>query len=135
MQHSVPLILSTTFTQILSTTLSLCLVLSTTLSLCDLSEFPTNPSGPWRHLYRVFALAQQQVAFQWNQQRIGTEEEILVDGYAETEGGTRLYGRSYAEAPEIASRVYLPTGCAEPGQYVRTRITGMEDYDLTATPL
>ena len=57
---------------------------------------------------------------------------VLIDGWYETEAGARLTGRSYAEAPEIDSRIFLPDDAGSAGDYVRARITGVEDYDLTA---
>lgn len=80
-------------------------------------------------------LAQQRVAFDWNAQRLGSEVEVLIDGVEETPSGRqRLYGRSYAEAPEIDSRIYLPADSGEIGEYHRFTITGMQDYDLLAEP-
>ena len=53
-------------------------------------------------------LAQQEVAFSWNTQRLGTETDLLIDGVCRGDDGSdRTYGRSYAEAPEIDSRVFL----------------------------
>lgn len=87
-------------------------------------------------------LAQQEVVFDWNEQRVGTDEVVLVDGYEEgespaadgSEPRVRLYGRSFAEAPEIDSRIYLPHGCGVPGEYLDVRITATENYDLIAEP-
>ena len=81
-------------------------------------------------------LAQQQVAFEWNRTRVGQELEVLIDGFdVADDGSARLYGRSYAEAPEIDSRIYLPAGSGQPGEYVRVRIAEVEDYDLVAAPI
>ena len=80
-------------------------------------------------------LAQQKIAFDWNQRRLGSETEVLIDGWFETESGARLTGRSYAEAPEIDSRIFLPDHAGSPGDYVRARITEVEDYDLCAEPV
>ncbi|MFN0057816.1 MAG: 30S ribosomal protein S12 methylthiotransferase RimO [Planctomycetota bacterium] len=76
---------------------------------------------------------QQEVAFAWNDRRIGREELVLIDGPHAASG--RLAGRSYAEAPEIDSRIYLPANLGQPGEYHRVRIAAAEDYDLCATPL
>lgn len=81
-------------------------------------------------------LAQQAVAFSWNERRVGTELEVLADGYEDDDRGhTRLYARSFAEAPEIDSRIYLPGGAAKPGDYLTVRITKASDYDLVAIPV
>lgn len=73
-------------------------------------------------------LAQQPIAFEWNQSRVGHEAEVLIDG-TDPETG-QLYGRTYAEAPEIDGRVYLPEGSANPGEYVRRKISRADGYDL-----
>ncbi|MGA1780179.1 MAG: 30S ribosomal protein S12 methylthiotransferase RimO [Planctomycetota bacterium] len=80
-------------------------------------------------------LAQQEIAFAWNDRRVGDELDVLIDGWFESEQGARLTGRSYAEAPEIDSRIFLPDAAGAPGDYVRAVITGVEDYDLTASPV
>ena len=78
-------------------------------------------------------LAQQQVAFAWNAERVGREVEVLIDGEESSADGTRrLHGRSFAEAPEIDSRIYLPAGLGTPGEYHRVRISAAENYDLVA---
>jgi len=78
-------------------------------------------------------LAQQQVAFQWNEQRVGSEVDVLVDEICSE--SNRVQGRSYAEAPEIDSVVWLPEGTAKPGEMGRCRVTASEDYDLIAEPV
>lgn len=81
-------------------------------------------------------LAQQKVAFAWNERRVGSEVEVLIDGIEEDDHGRhRLYGRSFAEAPEIDSRIYLPAGLGIPGEYHQVRIAAAEGYDLRAEPL
>ena len=81
-------------------------------------------------------LAQQEVAFEWNAGRVGSEERVLVDSVAVDEDGREtVRARSYAEAPEIDGHIILPAGAGVPGQYVRTRITAAEGYDLRAEPI
>lgn len=83
-------------------------------------------------------LAQQQVAFAWNRTRVGTHVEVLIDALEEPDADdpeaepARLVGRSYAEAPEIDSRIYLPAGAGAPGEYLHARITAADGYDLIA---
>ncbi len=61
---------------------------------------------------------------------VGRTLPVLVDGYdAEAR---RVVGRTWADAPEVDGRVLLPKGAAEPGQMVEARITGADDYELTA---
>lgn len=78
-------------------------------------------------------LAQQQVAFDWNRSRIGSEVDVLIDEICPETAST--LGRSYAEAPEIDSIIRLPEGAAGVGEMVRCTITETDDYDLVAEPL
>lgn len=78
-------------------------------------------------------LAQQQVAFDWNRSRIGSEVDVLIDEICPETAST--LGRSYAEAPEIDSIIRLPEGVAGVGEMVRCTITETDDYDLVAEPL
>ncbi len=80
-------------------------------------------------------LAQQQIAFAWNERRVGTELDVLIDGIYKTEVESRVVGRSYAEAPEIDGRIFLSDGCGEAGDYVRAKISRVEGYDLFAEPI
>ena len=78
-------------------------------------------------------LAQQQVAFDWNRSRVGSEVDVLIDEICPESAST--LGRSYAEAPEIDSIIRLPEGVAGVGEMVRCTITETDDYDLVAEPL
>ena len=78
-------------------------------------------------------LAQQQVAFDWNRSRIGSEVDVLIDEICPETAST--LGRSYAEAPEIDSIIRLPKDVAGVGEMVRCTITETDDYDLVAEPL
>lgn len=78
-------------------------------------------------------LTQQPIVFAWNQSRVGREYEVVVDG-TDAETG-RLYGRSYAEAPEIDGRIYLPEGAGKVGEYLRVNIEHAEEYDLFGSPV
>ena len=70
---------------------------------------------------------QQEISLERNNQRIGNTYEVLVEGFE----GLTYYGRSMLEAPEIDGRIYfISEDELEPGQYVRVRITGAEEYDL-----
>lgn len=80
-------------------------------------------------------LAQQEVAFAWNRERLGTREQVLIDGYEGENGDARLYARSYGEAPEIDSRIYLDASVGRPGEYHDVLITAAEEYDLVAEPV
>ena len=70
---------------------------------------------------------QQTISRARNARRIGSETEVLIEGF----DGARAYGRSYAEAPDVDGKVYLEG--AEPlpaGSYVRARLTRAEEYDM-----
>ena len=74
-------------------------------------------------------MLQQAISMEANEARIGTECEVLVDGFDEESG--RFYGRSQLEAPESDGCIFLAAeGALTPGEYVRVRITGADAYDL-----
>ncbi len=82
--------------------------------------------------YHRFMMAQQEVSADLLQKWIGRTIDVLVD---ETDADGAL-GRSYADAPEIDGTVILDgeTGL-NPGDLVRARVTGADDYDLWAERL
>ena len=74
-------------------------------------------------------MLQQSISMEINQARVGSECEVLVDGF-DGEAG-RWYGRSLLEAPESDGCIWLNTERElAPGQYVNARITGADAYDL-----
>ena len=80
-------------------------------------------------------MLQQAVSMEANEARIGSECEVLVDGFDEETG--RFYGRSLLEAPESDGCIWLsvnPGLTADrdltPGEYVNVRIVGADAYDL-----
>ena len=74
--------------------------------------------------------AQAKIALKKNQELIGREMEVLVEG--PTPGrATRMRGRTAGQAPEIDGAVFLK-GEAEPGEFVRARIERALSYDLHA---
>lgn len=62
---------------------------------------------------------QERIVQERNDARIGSETEILVDSVDE-EG---VWGRTESDAPEIDGAVLIPRGDAEPGDFLRVRIT------------
>lgn len=79
---------------------------------------------------RFMAVAQE-ISAQRLQQRIGNQEEILID-YVDEEGAV---GRSIADAPEIDGKVYLDgVFDVQPGDALVANIVGADDYDLWAEP-
>jgi ribosomal protein S12 methylthiotransferase len=87
-------------------------------------------------------VAQQEIAFARNRDRIGSTLTCLVDSRDPDpgRGGKRRSrptgrGRFYGQAPDIDS-VCLIQGCsAEPGQFVNARVVGTQDYDLLVEQL
>ena len=77
-------------------------------------------------------MLQQGISMEVNEARIGTECEVLVDGFDEEQG--RFYGRSLLEAPESDGCIWLEADRElTPGEYVQVRITGADAYDLEGT--
>lgn len=79
---------------------------------------------------------QSEISLAFNQSRVGTEVEVLVDGVA----GDRLVCRSQYESPEVDGEIIvdLPQGtdaASLVGQFIRVRITGADIYDLEARML
>ncbi len=74
-------------------------------------------------------MLQQGISQEINEARIGSECEVLVDGFDDESG--RFYGRSLLEAPESDGCIWLDTERElTPGEYVQVRITGADAYDL-----
>lgn len=79
-------------------------------------------------------LMQQEIAFDKNRRRVGSELLCLIDS---VERRDIARGRFYGQAPDIDS-VCLVQGRPSkrggrkpvPGQFVRTQVTGTQDYDL-----
>lgn len=87
-------------------------------------------------------LVQQEIAFAWNQDRIGSTMACLVDSRDPdpARGGKRRSrptgrGRFYGQAPDIDSGCIIQGCTAEPGQFVNVRVVGTQDYDLLVEQL
>ena len=88
--------------------------------------------------YERLMAIQQQIAFQWNESRVGTVEDILIDAPLSGQQGVWI-GRSRGEAPDIDGVVYV-SGADEQspinvGDLVRCEIVAADGYDLVAAPL
>ena len=73
--------------------------------------------------------AEQSLAF--NLSRVGAEETVMVDDYVD---GT-LVCRSRYESPDVDGEIlvkYDGAGDALVGSFIQVRITGADEYDLTA---
>jgi ribosomal protein S12 methylthiotransferase len=73
-------------------------------------------------------LAQQQIAFEKNQSRIGSTINCLVDSVdtKKRQGNGRFYG----QAPEIDSICIINNCLAKPGRFINTKVTHHLEYDL-----
>ncbi|HVN63655.1 MAG TPA: 30S ribosomal protein S12 methylthiotransferase RimO [Candidatus Binataceae bacterium] len=74
---------------------------------------------------------QAEISLRKNQQLVGREMEVLVEGLAPGRV-RRLRGRTFGQAPEIDGAVFL-SGEAEPGEFVRARIDKALSHDLHGT--
>lgn len=77
---------------------------------------------------------QQTISLEKNEALVGTVLRVLID---RKEGG-QYVGRSEYDSPEVDNEIWMesvPGVRLSPGQFVRARITGASDYDLTAIPL
>ena len=82
-------------------------------------------------LARLMA-AQQPISRQRNERRVGQIVDVLIEGIQ----GSRAYGRSYAEAPDVDGKIYLDhSSHLTIGSYVSTRLTHAEEYDMIGEPV
>ena len=83
-----------------------------------------------RHRAELVMEIQAQVMDQFNDSRMGDTVEVLCDGW---DGQSMSYvGRSYAESPGIDGSIYFTSDSpVEAGDFVRVRITGAMDGELT----
>jgi len=85
------------------------------------------PDEVKQHRKEEIMLAQQQIVFEKNRQRIGTDLVCLVDS-VDRQG--RGKGRFYGQAPEIDSVCLVEKCSVAAGGFIRTRVIGERDYDL-----
>ncbi|MHB1153844.1 MAG: 30S ribosomal protein S12 methylthiotransferase RimO [Eubacteriales bacterium] len=73
---------------------------------------------------------QLDIVGQQNSEKVGSVIEVLCEGFdhvAETH-----YGRSSADAPEIDGKIFFSSNKRIPeGEFIKVKITGTMDYDLT----
>ncbi|MDA8745038.1 30S ribosomal protein S12 methylthiotransferase RimO [Rubripirellula amarantea] len=81
---------------------------------------------------------QQQVAFDWNESRVGTVEDVIIDSPLDDQPGVWI-GRTKSEAPDIDGVVYVsgvdPDSPIEVGTIAQCEIVAADGYDLVAAPL
>lgn len=79
---------------------------------------------------RIIEELQSGIMDEYNASRIGTEMEVLVDGFdEETE---QFYGRTYADSPDIDGRVWISSEeSLWEGMFVTVHMDGTVDGDLS----
>ena len=80
---------------------------------------------------------QQAIAFDWNERRVGTSEEVLIDSELPEQEGVWI-GRTRGEAPDIDGVVYVSGAEGRSigvGDLVRCEIVASQGYDLIAAPV
>ena len=84
--------------------------------------------------YDILMRTQQEISLAYNQSRVGSEVEVIVDDRV----GDTLVCRSEFESPEVDGEILVtaPDAADIPvGSYIRVRITGADYYDLSAVKL
>ncbi|QDS88401.1 Ribosomal protein S12 methylthiotransferase RimO [Rosistilla ulvae] len=78
---------------------------------------------------------QQEMAFDWNQQRVGTQADVLIDRPMPDQPGVWI-GRTTADAPDIDGLVFVSEQDSplDQGVIVRSEIVASQGYDLVAVP-
>ena len=110
------------------------------------AEFPDQvPNEIKQARLEALMLAQQEIAFARNKERMGSRLTCLVEeGGQRTEDGRRRRrqsasrkapraigrGRFYGQAPDIDSLCLIEGCSAAPGRFVETKVVGTRDYDL-----
>ena len=78
---------------------------------------------------------QQQIAFDWNDSRVGGIEEVLIDAKMPEQEGVFI-GRTRSEAPDVDGLIYVsqvdPDSPVEIGQIRPCEIVASQGYDLVA---
>ena len=75
--------------------------------------------------------AQQQIAFAWNEAQLGRRLDVLLDAPLAGSENTWI-GRTYGDAPEVDSVVYVTGDQLATGALVPCEVVATHDYDLVA---
>ena len=75
--------------------------------------------------------AQQQIAFDWAQKQIGTEQVVILDG-PDPEFANHARGRTVADSPDIDCLVRVKGKNLRAGDFVKVKVTAADGYDLSA---
>ena len=91
------------------------------------------PEEEARRRAELIVDVQSDVMDAYNDSVLGTEREVLCEGFDSQ--SQRYVGRSYAESPDIDGRIYFTCDDGElrPGTFVRVRLTGVMDGELTGS--
>lgn len=86
------------------------------------------------HRREILMGIQQEIAFQWNEERIGEQMDVILDQPV-PEQEHAWAGRSYADAPDVDSLVWVTGEGLSAGQIVRCEIVASQGYDLIAAAM
>lgn len=95
----------------------------------DAADLPDQvPEEVRQTRYDALMELQQGIAEERSRRRLGTVTDVLLEG----EENGYAFGRSFAEAPDVDGRILIPaTGGVVPiGEYVKVRLTGVDEYDM-----
>ena len=81
-----------------------------------------------RHRAELAVDIQSDIMDEFNASRLGTVQEILVEGFDRIAGC--WFGRSYAESPDVDGKIFFTGKDLQPGTFVSVRITDTLDGDL-----
>ena len=71
---------------------------------------------------------QENISYEYNLSRVGTEEEVIVDRW---EDGV-LVCRSRQESPDVDGEILVKSSEDLTGSIVKVKIVGADSYDLAA---
>ena len=98
-------------------------------TLAERMEGQVDPDVAARRVELVVDL-QSRIMDEYNEGRLGSVMEVLCEGFDSQAGCWR--GRTYADSVDIDGHVYFTApGVVPAGEFVRVRITGTSDGDLT----
>ena len=96
------------------------------------AKLPDHVSEEVREERRGRLMAEQQrIAFEWNEQQVGKQVDIIIDAPVPGEASAWI-GRSYADAPDVDSVTYVTGERLSVGDLVKCEIVACKDYDLIA---
>ena len=74
---------------------------------------------------------QQKIAFAWNENMIGRQLKVLIDTPL-PDGSNVWVGRTFADAPDVDSVVYVTGPSLAAGKFVTCEVVASQGYDLVA---